>query len=125
MYQILLVALGGALGAATRYGASVWVTHLWEEPRVLATWGVNLVGCLLIGILAPMLGRIGLNDEVQFFLIVGFLGSLTTFSTFSLETMVLWQEGLGMMALLNAVGSVLLGLLCVWVGLALNRMFLA
>ena len=121
MYQVLLVALGGALGALVRYGTSVWMVHLWEEPKVLATWVVNLVGCLLIGIFAPMLGRVGLADELQFFLVVGFLGSLTTFSTFSLETVVLWQEGIGMAALLNAVGSVVLGIFCVWVGLHIGR----
>ena len=95
MYQILLVAVGGALGAAVRYGTSVWVLRFWDEPAVLATWAFNLAGYLLIGMMAPMLGRVGLAKEVQIFLIVGFLGSLTTFSTFSLETVVLWQEGLG------------------------------
>ena len=125
MYQIFLVALGGALGAAARYGTSVWVMQWWEEPKVLATWCVNLVGCLLIGVLAPMLGRVGLTDELQFFLIVGFLGSLTTFSTFSLETVVLWQEGLSAAALLNAVGSVVLGVIFVWIGLILGRMLMA
>ena len=79
MYQILLVALGGALGAAVRYGTSVWVLRLWDEPVVLATWAVNLVGCLLIGMLAPLLGRVGLADELQFFLVVGFLGLLLWF----------------------------------------------
>ncbi len=122
MYQLLLVALGGALGAAVRYGTSVWVMQWWQEPRVLATWIVNLAGCLLIGMLAPMLGRVGLADELQFFLVVGFLGSLTTFSTFSLETVVLWQEGLSAVALLNAVGSVVLGVIFVWIGLTLSRM---
>ena len=124
MYQIFLVAVGGALGAALRYGTSIWVLHFWEEPAVLATWSVNLVGCLLIGMMAPILGRAGLAEEVQVFLIVGFLGSLTTFSTFSLETVVLWQEGLGVAALLNAVGGVALGLVCVWIGLFLGRALL-
>ncbi len=124
MYQIFLVAVGGALGAAVRYGTSVWVLRFWDEPAVLATWAVNLVGCLLIGMMAPMLGRVGLAEEVQIFLIVGFLGSLTTFSTFSLETVVLWQEGLGVAALLNAVGGVVLGLVCVWIGLFLGKTLL-
>ena len=124
MYQILLVAVGGALGAALRYGTSIWVLHFWEEPAVLATWSVNLVGCLLIGMMAPMLGRAGLAEEVQVFLIIGFLGSLTTFSTFSLETVVLWQDGFGVAALLNAVGGVVLGLVCVWIGLFLGKTLL-
>ena len=121
MYQIFLVALGGALGATVRYGTGVWMLHHWEEPKVLGTWVVNLVGCLLIGIVAPMLGRVGLADELQFFLVVGFLGSLTTFSTFTLETVVLWQEGVGVMALVNAAGSVILGIIFVWIGLHIGR----
>lgn len=121
MYPVFLVALGGALGAVTRYGAHVWVMRAYAEPTVLATWAVNLVGCLLIGMLVPLLGRVGLADELQFFLVVGFLGSLTTFSTFSLETVTLWQQGLGAAALFNAVGSVVVGVVCVWIGLHLSR----
>ena len=74
--------------------------------------------------MAPMLGRVGLAEEVQIFLIVCFLGSLTTFSTFSLQTVVLWQEGLGVAALFNAVGGVVLGLVCVWIGLFLGKTLL-
>ena len=121
LYTLLMVALGGALGACVRYGAGVWITSLWEQPLPLATWAVNLTGCLCIGLLVPMLGRVGLSEAFRFFLIVGFLGSLTTFSTFSLETVALWEKGYHAIALLNLVGSTLLGVLCVWVGLVVGQ----
>ena len=124
MYKILLVALGGALGAALRYGTHVFFARFSDGPLPLGTWTVNLVGCFLIGLLVPLLGRAGLAEHLRFFLVVGFLGSLTTFSTFSLETLDLWQRGLGVGALVNVIGSVAVGLLCVWLGLQLGRSLL-
>lgn len=118
-----MVMLGGALGAATRYGAVLLAERLSDAALPLATWGVNFTGCLLIGLLVPLLGRGGLPDALQYLLVVGFLGALTTFSTFSLETLVLWEGGLPWYALLNAAGSVVIGLLCVWLGLQLGRLF--
>lgn len=122
MQHLLLVAIGGALGALLRYGASVWITRLWGHPLPLATWTVNLVGCFLIGFLVPMLGKAGMGETMRYLLVIGFLGSLTTFSTFSLETVALWEAGHGGLALLNALGSVALGVLCVWSGLQVARL---
>lgn len=116
----LWIALGGACGACARYGAGVLLARFWQTPLPLATWAVNVLGCLLIGVLVPVLGRAGVPGALRYGLIVGFLGSLTTFSAFSLETVVLLQKGLGGAALLNALGSVVLGLLCVWLGLRLG-----
>lgn len=116
------VALGGAMGAVLRYGVTVGVAHYWEKPFPLATWVVNLTGCFLIGFLVSVLGKTGAGETMRFLVIVGFLGSLTTFSTFSLETVALWEAGQGGVALLNALGSVVLGVLCVWGGVQLARL---
>ena len=122
MQHLLLVALGGALGAAARYGAALLAEAYVEAPWPYATWAVNLVGCLLIGVLVPVLGRGGVPEAMQYFFIVGFLGALTTFSTFSLETVVFLEGGFPWRALVNAGGSVVVGLGCVWLGLQVGRM---
>ena len=118
MPPVLAVALGGACGALARYGAGRLVAHLVEHPFPWGTWTVNLVGCFLIGMTVPLLGQPGAARELRFFLVVGFLGSFTTFSTYSLDTIGLWGGGHGLLALLNAVGSLACGLVLVAVGRA-------
>lgn len=125
MPSALAVALGGALGALARYGAGRLVAHVLHQPFPLGTWTVNLVGCLLIGMTVPVFGRMSGGESVRLFFVVGVLGSFTTFSTFSLDTIALWADGRGGLALLNAVGSVLGGLLFVAAGRWLaERLFL-
>lgn len=105
-----LVALGGALGAALRYLA----TLLWPAP-----WGVmavNLLGCFAIGLLAPRLA-----PALTPFLVTGLLGGFTTFSAFSLDTLRLLEGGRTGAALLYAGGSVGLSLLACAAGLQLGR----
>lgn len=116
MSSAMSVAVGGALGALTRYGVGRLVAHLFDPSFPWATWTVNLLGCFLIGVSVPLFGHLGDFDEAHFVLVVGFLGSFTTFSTFSLDTVALWADGRGGLALLNAGGSVLAGLLCVAMG---------
>jgi len=125
MHSVVAVALGGACGALTRYGAGRLVRTLTDTPFPWATWAVNLVGCLLIGLAVPMLAALQVGDEGRFFLVVGFLGSFTTFSTYSLDTLSLVTSGHGGYALLNAAGSVVAGLVCVWIGRALGDFLLA
>ena len=122
MTKVLLVALGGALGAALRYGTYLLATRFWAGALPLGTWIVNLSGCLLIGVLVPLLGRGTVPDGLHLFFVVGLLGAFTTFSTYSLETLTLLREGLVAMALLNALGSTALGLFCVWLGWHLGKM---
>ena len=116
MPAALAVALGGALGALTRYGAGRLVTHLFNPSFPWATWSVNLLGCLLIGMTVPLFGRLSGFEEARFFLVVGFLGSFTTFSTYCLDTVALWGNDHGLFALLNVAGSVVCGLLLVAAG---------
>ena len=99
-----------------RYGAGRLVSHIVEQPFPWATWTVNLMGCLLIGMTVPLFGRLSGAEDMRFFLVVGFLGSFTTFSTYSLDTVALWGNGHGILGLANAVGSLVCGLLLVAVG---------
>lgn len=116
MPAALAVALGGAFGALARYGAGRLVAHLFDPAFPGATWTVNLLGCLLIGMTVPLFGRLSGAEEARFFLVVGFLGSFTTFSTYCLDTIALWGDERGLLALVNIGGSVVCGLLLVAVG---------
>jgi CrcB protein len=116
MPPAVAVALGGACGALARYGAGRLVALFVEHPFPWGTWAVNLVGCFLIGLTVPLFGRLSAAEGARFFLVVGFLGSFTTFSTFSLDTLALWGNGHGLLGLLNAVGSLACGLVLVAVG---------
>lgn len=118
MNALLSVALGGALGASARYGIGlVSVRLLGPEWAVAGTWVANVLGCFLIGLAIPLLTA----DRARLVLVVGFLGAFTTFSTYSAETIALWESGRVGLAAVNAVGSVLLGLLAVAAGLTVAR----
>jgi CrcB protein len=116
MSSVVYVALGGACGALARYGTGRLVARLVEPPFPWGTWAVNLIGCFLIGVTVPLLGQLSGAERARFFLVVGFLGSFTTFSTFSLDTVSLWGHGHGLLGLLNAAGSLVCGLVLVAVG---------
>lgn len=114
----LLVACGGALGALGRYWTGLLVLTFWTHSIPLATLLVNVVGSLLIGLLATA-GWGG--APMRAFAIVGLLGGFTTFSAYSLETVRLLEMGRMAQALLYCGGSVLLCLLAAAVGVALGR----
>ena len=103
MQQLLFIALGGALGALARYGLASRVHGLWAEAWPLGTLLVNALGSLGIGVIFVLLERAAIHPDWRSVLMVGFLGAFTTFSTFSLETVELWQRG----ALGHAVGYAL------------------
>jgi len=121
--SVTAVAVGGALGALVRYGLGRLVTLVVGHTFPWGTWTVNLAGCLLIGLTVPFFGELAETEEVRLLLVTGFLGSFTTFSTFSLDTMALWGDGHGLWALANAAGSVILGLVFVWAGVRLGALF--
>lgn len=113
---LLAVALGGALGASGRYVLSSTIQGLLGDRFPWGTMGVNLLGSFLLGLLFAAVQREAFPPEFQALLAVGVLGSFTTFSTFSLETLSLLHEGAWGRALIYALGSLFLGLAAVALG---------
>lgn len=122
----LLVALGGAIGSVSRYQVGRWMTH-WLGPQVVtafpwATLAVNVVGSLAMGLLAGFLARHGPGGEQYRLLLgVGLLGGFTTFSSFSLEMMLLLERGQAGQAFVYGAVSVLAGLSALYIGLIVMR----
>jgi CrcB protein len=108
--SIIAVALGGALGAVTRFYVSVVMNKNFPNDVPLATLSVNIVGSFLIGILVALFLYYTPNEQIRLFLITGFLGALTTYSTFAIETFTLFNTSfiLGTInILLNVLGTIL------------------
>jgi CrcB protein len=115
----LAVGAGGALGAMARHG----LNHLVHQRALGAAFPygifiVNVAGSFAIGLIAGLLAgnRVELSHAARTFVIVGFLGGFTTFSSFSLDTLALARDGHAGLALLNAAGQVVLSLAAVWAG---------
>lgn len=122
MLQLISIAAGGALGAVARYGASNAVYRLLGRDFPWGTLAVNLIGSFLMGLLfVLLLERMSVSAEWRAAVLIGFLGAFTTFSTFSIETLNLLEEGAVVGAVLNMVASVSLCVLVCWVGLVLGR----
>ena len=115
----LWVALGGAIGSMGRYGIALGMVRL-AGPRF--PWGtlvVNVVGSFIIGYFGALSagnGRMPAPNEIRLFVLVGFCGGFTTFSSFSLQTLELFQSGEALLGGLNVLGSVALCLAAVWLG---------
>ena len=120
MQSLLLVAAGGALGSVARFLLSGLVLRQvpdWRFP--LGTFTVNVVGCLVAGILAGLAERNSLfTPQVRLLLFTGVLGGFTTFSAFGVETMFLLRRGDFAIASANVVLSVVVGLAALALGLA-------
>ena len=122
MKQILAIALGGSLGAVLRYGVANGVHGLLGRDFPYGTLVVNVSGSLLMGLLYVLLvERLALSPEWRAALLIGVLGAFTTFSSFSMETFALFEEGARMKALLNVLLSVTLCLAAVWLGVLAGR----
>ncbi len=122
MKALIFIAIGGAAGAVLRYGASLSVYSLLGKGFPYGTLFVNVSGSLLMGLLSViMLERFNIGPEWRAAVLVGVLGSFTTFSTFSIETLNLLEQGDVMRAMTNIVLSVLVCLAAVWFGVLIGR----
>lgn len=112
----LLVGLGGMVGSVLRFAfGSLYLHHYPGLKFPWATFLINLSGCFLIGLVAALTETsFHYNSGIRLLVISGFLGGFTTFSAFGLETLHLYKEGLTLLALLYAGGSVMLGCMMVW-----------
>lgn len=116
------VALFGILGGLMRFATGTWVTAHYPRYFFAATLAVNIVGCLIIGYLyGAFLGRPDAPMYLKAGLLVGFVGGLTTFSSFSLDTLRLLESGQALLAIGYAAASVFGGLLATWAGLYLTK----
>lgn len=117
MNRFLLIALGAALGANARYLVGVWAGERLGADFPYGTLIVNVTGSFLAGFLLTLAsGRLAWSPDLLLFLKIGFLGSYTTFSSFSYETMALWRVDGSWPALVNVIGNNLLALLAVFFG---------
>ena len=122
MANVLLVALGGAFGAMLRYLLSGAVNRYFESSFPAGTLGVNLAGCLAVGLLWEPLANTALSPHVRTFFLIGVLGAFTTFSTYGIESVNLMRAGELRLALLNLLLSNVLGIACVLLGLGISRL---
>jgi fluoride exporter len=117
---LIPIAVGSALGGMARYAMTTVVNDRANAAFPVGTLAVNVLGCLLIGILIELLGA-RVSHATQVFLTTGFCGGFTTFSTFSFETVYLFEQGLWQRAVLYTGLSVAGGLGAFWIGAAIVR----
>lgn len=119
LIMTLSVAVGSALGGVLRYWCSGLIAERIGETFPWGTLFVNVLGSLLIGLVATVTApdaRIIMAPAVRMFFLVGVFGGFTTFSSFSLQTLTLMQDGEWLFAAGNIIGSVVLCMIGVWIG---------
>jgi CrcB protein len=118
--NLLVIAIGGAIGTAARHGINLLCARLLDRPVPYATAIVNLVGAGIIGLLAGLIasGRLHLEPMPRAFVFVGLLGGFTTFSSYMLDSFTLVHGGEFGMAFANIAGQTALGFAAVWAGYA-------
>ena len=122
MNQLLVIAIGGAAGSVLRFLVSTWVYTLFGRSFPYGTMAVNVTGSLAMGFLFVLLtDRFGNDSLLRAGILIGVLGGYTTFSSFSIETFNLIDDGESLKALLNMAGSLALCIGSTWIGVLLGR----
>ncbi len=122
METILFVAIGGGVGSVTRYLTSVWAAERFGVAFPYGTLLVNVVGCYLIGLFMVLATeRFMLPAHWRLLVASGFLGGLTTFSSFGYETLKLVQDGELLPAVQNVAANLFTGLAATWIGIISGR----
>jgi len=121
------VVLGGGIGSGLRFGVGRVALAAFGPDYPAGTLIVNVLGCVIMGVLAEWLALrdTGIDVSIKLFLTTGFLGGFTTFSTFALDAAALWERGDSMSAAVYVLGSVVLSIGGLFAGMALTRAALA
>jgi len=125
MLRFVYIAAGGAMGAVARYGVSGWIQNLTRSGFPWGTLGVNTAGSLLIGFFWGLSEMIPVSPAARLFFSIGFLGSFTTFSTYSLETLSLFRDKETILVALNIGLNNFLALVFVFGGYFISRYILS
>jgi len=122
MLKYLIIGVGGFIGAIARFAVAAWIGQRWGRDFPLGTFVINVSGSFLIGLLMCLLtDRIMANPQWRLFLVVGFLGAYTTFSTFEYETGSLIRDSEWLLAMINVFGSVMAGFIALKAGEILGK----
>lgn len=123
--NILLVALGGGIGAVSRYTVSLWTADKFGTSFPYGTLIVNVAGCFIIGaFMTAVTEKFVANPYWRLLITTGFLGGLTTFSSYSYETFKLLEDSGALAAFYNITTNLLAGLLATWVGIHVVKVLL-
>jgi CrcB protein len=122
MYQVLAIGLGGALGSMARFGMSTWVYGVLGRNFPYGTFVVNVLGCLIMGVLFVLFTeRFSDSLILRAGVLIGVLGGFTTFSSFSIETFNLLDQGETIKAVLYVLGSFFVSFSSTWLGVLIGR----
>lgn len=124
MKQMLFIALGGSIGALARFGIAKYVNQISGGVFPWGTMTVNFIGLFVIGFLYELFEKTLVPSEIRLFLTVGFLGALTTFSTYGMETITLFRNGQYGAAVVNIVLSNVVGIALVVAGIFVARVMI-
>lgn len=121
MKSLLFIFIGGGTGSVLRYLLTIGITRHTGTSFPWGTLTVNMLGCILIGVFYTMTSRIQVNNEIRLMLTIGLCGGFTTFSTFSNESLQLLKSGFYPAFFTYVIGSVILGLLGVMLGVWMSE----
>ncbi|TGR32809.1 MULTISPECIES: fluoride efflux transporter CrcB [unclassified Mesorhizobium] len=121
MFNLLLVAVGGGIGAGIRHLTSMGALRLVGPNYPWGTMAINIIGSFAMGLFIAILARRGGSNELRLFVATGILGGFTTFSAFSLDFATLWERGATLPALGYALASVIGAITALFLGLWLAR----